>query len=254
MDGLPSVIPNSITEVLNRLENDEDNQFSWKLTRSLDSLSLTVRCKFRAKTSNKAEDDSEVTGRGAVSPLKRHRKKKSPSALARSKQRLKHFLEQKSAGKPDSASPEDKGITTVPCGQDSVNSSNSKDLKSLENPTSAPSSDASGDLTCGESSGKPTHLEAPRQLTLVVKSDSVTEEQAILCGADIDSDDDFSDTGLCANCNRAPTEGDELKSCARCHFTRYCSVKCQRKDLSFHRFAFSVVDSFQDSPDNSSFF
>ena len=29
MEGLPSVIPKSIVEVLNRLENDEDNLFSW---------------------------------------------------------------------------------------------------------------------------------------------------------------------------------------------------------------------------------
>ena len=28
MEGLPSVIPKSIVEVLNRLENDEDNLFS----------------------------------------------------------------------------------------------------------------------------------------------------------------------------------------------------------------------------------
>ena len=43
-------------EVLNRLENDEDNLFSWKLTRSQDKFSLTVSCKLRAKTPNKAKD------------------------------------------------------------------------------------------------------------------------------------------------------------------------------------------------------
>ena len=63
MKGMPSVIPRSIVEVLNRLENDEDNLFSWKLTRSQDSFSLTVSCKLRAKTPNKAKDDSGVTGR-----------------------------------------------------------------------------------------------------------------------------------------------------------------------------------------------
>ena len=81
MDELPSVIPKAIIEVLNRLENDEANRFSWKLTRSLDSLSLTVSCKFRAKTSNKAKDDSEVTGRVTVNPVKCHRKKKKKEAL-----------------------------------------------------------------------------------------------------------------------------------------------------------------------------
>ena len=60
MEGLPSVIPKSIVEVLNRLENDEDNLFSWKLTRSQDSFSLTVSCKLRAKTPNKAKDCSKV--------------------------------------------------------------------------------------------------------------------------------------------------------------------------------------------------
>ena len=29
MEGLPSVIPKSIVEVLNRLKNDKDNLFSW---------------------------------------------------------------------------------------------------------------------------------------------------------------------------------------------------------------------------------
>ena len=58
MEGLPSVIPKSIVEVLNRLANDEDNLFSWKLTLSQDSFSLTVSCKLRAKTPNKVKDDS----------------------------------------------------------------------------------------------------------------------------------------------------------------------------------------------------
>ena len=48
-------------KVLNRLENDEDNILSWKLTRSQDSFSLTVSCKLRAQTPNKAKDDSVVT-------------------------------------------------------------------------------------------------------------------------------------------------------------------------------------------------
>ena len=34
MEGLPNVIPKSIVEVLNRLENDEHNLFSWKLAPS----------------------------------------------------------------------------------------------------------------------------------------------------------------------------------------------------------------------------
>ena len=50
MDALPNIIPKSIIEVL---ENDEDNRYSWKLTRNQDSLSLTVRCKLPAKTPNR---------------------------------------------------------------------------------------------------------------------------------------------------------------------------------------------------------
>ena len=38
MGALPSIIPKSIVESLNRLENDEDNLFSWKLTWSQDSV------------------------------------------------------------------------------------------------------------------------------------------------------------------------------------------------------------------------
>ena len=109
MEGLPSVIPKSIVEVLNRLENDEDNLFSWKLTRSQDKFSLTVSCKLPAKTPNKAKDDNTVTGRTTVKPVKRRRRKKnrSPSALARSRKRHARFLEKKLAGKPDLASPEE---------------------------------------------------------------------------------------------------------------------------------------------------
>ena len=73
MEGLPSVIPKSIVEVLNRLENDEDNLFSWKLTRSQDKFSLTVSCKLPAKTPNKAKDVNKVTGRTTVKPVKRRR-------------------------------------------------------------------------------------------------------------------------------------------------------------------------------------
>ena len=88
MEGLPSVIPKSMVEVLNRLENDEDNLFSWKLTRSQDKFSLTVSCKLPAKTPNKAKDDNKVTGRTTVKPVKRRRRKKnrSPSALACSRE------------------------------------------------------------------------------------------------------------------------------------------------------------------------
>ena len=62
MEGLPSVIWIKSVKVLNRLENDEDNPFSWKLTQSQDKFSFTVSCKLPAKTPNKAKDDNKVTG------------------------------------------------------------------------------------------------------------------------------------------------------------------------------------------------
>ena len=76
-------------KIVDRLENGEDNLFSWKLTRSQDKFSLTVSCKLPAKTPNKAKDDNKVTGRTTVKPVKRRRRKKnrSPSALARSRKR-----------------------------------------------------------------------------------------------------------------------------------------------------------------------
>ena len=83
MDALPNIIQKSIIEVLNRLENDEENRYSWKLMRNQDSLSLTVSCKLPAKTPNKAKDDNEVPGCATVKPVRRRQKKKnSPSGLA----------------------------------------------------------------------------------------------------------------------------------------------------------------------------
>ena len=88
MDTLPNIMPKSIIEVLNRLENDEDNRYSWKLTRNQDSLSLTVSCKLPAKTPNKAKDDREVARRAIVKPVRFRRKKRnSPSAIASSRRR-----------------------------------------------------------------------------------------------------------------------------------------------------------------------
>ena len=217
MDALPNIIPKSIIEVLNRLENDEDNRYSWKITRNHDSLSLTVSCKLPAKTPNKAKDDSEVT----VKPVRRRRKKRnSPSALARSRRRHARFLEKKLARKPDSPSPEDQ--------QDSVC------VKELENTS----------LVCGsdrdlESSDNPTPAPA-------VEPDLLQERAVLfdfLAKTNIDSDDseDNEVDCVCSNCKHPPKEGGELKRCSRCHIARYCSVQCQKKDWDFHRFACSVV-------------
>ena len=49
--------------------------------------------------------------------------------------------------------------------------------------------------------------------------------------SNIDSDNDFGDTGMCANCNLKPEEGTKLNCCAGCHVTRYCSTDCQKEVL-----------------------
>ena len=88
-----------------------------------------------------------------MKPVKRRwKKKKSPSALARSRDRHTRFLEKKLAGNPGLASPEGKSVTAVPRKQDSDNSRCAKELEntsltcgsrsnrnsvSLENPTPA---------------------------------------------------------------------------------------------------------------------
>ena len=101
----------------------------------------------------------------------------------------------------------------------------------------------SSDLICSDNSGNVTNLDAQAStVTPATESDlRVTEEQTALCGVDIDSDDNFSNTGVCAMCNREPSKGEELKRCSCCHIMRYCSVECQRKDWMCHRFACSVV-------------
>ena len=73
---MSSVIPNYIEEVLNRLENDEDNILTWKLTGSQDLFLSTFSCKLRCQTSNRAKDDSGVTGRTTgMKPVRRRRHK-----------------------------------------------------------------------------------------------------------------------------------------------------------------------------------
>ena len=46
---LPSVIPDTIVQVINALERDAVYQFEWKLSRNLENVSLFVKCKFPAK-------------------------------------------------------------------------------------------------------------------------------------------------------------------------------------------------------------
>ena len=232
MEGWPSVIPKLIVEVLNRLENDEDNLFSWKLMRSQDKFSLTVSCKLRAKTPNKAKDDNKVTGRTTGKSVRRHRqnKNRSPSALARSRKRHARFLEKKLAGKPDLASPE----------EDQQNSDNSVCVKELENTS----------LACGSnrdlvSSENPTP--SPTADPDLLNEQAILREFLDTIVSD-DSDDDVSSVySVCSNCKHPAKKREDLKLCSRCHITRYCSVQCQKKDWDFHRSACAVVAKKSDT-------
>ena len=103
----------------------------WKLTKNKDSIYITVCCSLRTKTPNKDMDDSEVTGLVAVNSARRRRKKMSPSTLACSQVRMNRFLDQKSSGNPDLASPEGNGTTAVLCEQETVDSLSVE--KELEN-------------------------------------------------------------------------------------------------------------------------
>ena len=174
-------------------------------------MSLTISCKLRAKTPNKANDNNrEVTGRTtSAKPVRRRRRNKNrfPSALAPSRKRHARFLEKKLAGKPDLALPEEKSITTVPgvpdavdplCVKELENTSpvggSSRDLVSLEDPTSSPDSDP--DLSIME------------RAILRKFLDTVY----------IDSDDSDDDLGIlhcaCSSFKRPPKKGEELKRCS----------------------------------------
>ena len=72
---------------------------------------------------------------------RRQKKKKSHSALARSRERHTRFLEKKLAGKPGLVSPEGKGVTAVPSEQDTDNSLSAKELENSS-------------LTCGRRSNR----------------------------------------------------------------------------------------------------
>ena len=134
--------------------------------------------------------------------------------MAGSRKRHTHFLEKKLAGKRVLALPEEKSITTVPGVSDTVDSlcvkelennspvcGSSRDLVSLEDPTSSPDSDP--DLSINERASLRKFLD-----TVNIDSD--------------DSDDDLSSVhSVCSNCKRPPEKGEELNRCSRCHITPY---------------------------------
>ena len=165
-----------------------------------------------------------------VRSLKHRRKKKPPSALARS-WRLARFLERKSAGNPELASPEDKqNIAAVSqLKQESVNSLREKELENTS-PTSG-------------SKGNPASLENPAQARASESDSDLLFEQTILKVVldTSDSDNDVSSihvNNLCANCKHMPQTGKYL---VRDVILLASAVLSARKRTDFHRFAYSVV-------------
>ena len=125
MDELPNIIQKSIVKVLNRLENDEDNRFSWKLSRKKDRQLQPSRQKSKQRRGRQRGHRTcyfETSKR-------RRKKKKSPSVLARSRKRCERFLGKNLAGKPGLASLEGKSVTAIPSEQDTDNSLCTKELE-----------------------------------------------------------------------------------------------------------------------------
>ena len=89
MAELPSVIPSALIRVINTLESDDTHQYHWKISRNSENVSLFVKCILPAKS---VTHDKVVPGLFPVKPAgKKSRKKKTPSALRRSANRLKRF-------------------------------------------------------------------------------------------------------------------------------------------------------------------
>ena len=124
------------------------------------------------------------------------RKKKPPTAVARSRRRIARFLERKSVGKPDFASPEDKqSITAVPRSRaqepDSALSAKPKELENIN-------------LTCGRKKNS-VSLDNQKQ-PKASESDIDMSEQAILqdfrntlSKSEVNSDDSVDVSSLLVN-------------------------------------------------------
>ena len=173
-------------------------------------FSLTVSCKLRTKTPNKAKNDHKVTGRTTGKSVRRRSRKKNryPSALARSRKRHARFLEKKLAGKSDLASPEEdqQDSDNSVCAKELENTSlacgSNRDLVSSENPTPSPTADPD-----------------------LLNEQAILREFLDTIDSD-DSDDDVSSVYIvCSSCKHPAKKGEDLKRRSRCHITRYCSVQ-----------------------------
>ena len=234
MAELPSVIPSALIHVINTLESDDTHQYHWKISRNSESVSLFVKCILPAKS---VTHDRVVPGSFPVKPAgKKSRKKKTPSALRRSANRLKRFQEKKAAEQATlPKSPAKEVVSAVRKEQETITVSSKDSCTDLESSNRSPISKRS---SSEKQEPKPLDNQASEHLSL-------EEEQALLREfleeTDVDSDDDLEDTGDCAYCHHKPEKGVELKKCSRCRVTHYCSVNCQKDDWAFHRFACGVV-------------
>ena len=107
---LPSVIPDTIVQVINALERDAVYRFEWKLPRNLENVSLFVKCKFPAK----ADDVKD----GSSLPVKHWKKKKKTPSAKRRARTLVEREEKKAAEK--ATSPKRAASEAVPKEPESV--------------------------------------------------------------------------------------------------------------------------------------
>ena len=197
-------------------------------------MSLFVKCILPAKS---VTHDKVVPGSFPVKPAgKKSKKKKTPSALRRSANRIKRFQEKKAAEQATlPKSPAKEVVSAIRKEQETITVSSKDSCNDLESSNRSPSKTSSRE--------KQEHFDNQASEHM-----SLAEGQALLQEfleeTDIDKDDDLEDTGDCAYCHHKPEKGVELKKCSRCRVnlsTHCCSVNCQKDNWAFHRFACAVV-------------
>lgn len=247
----PRIIPDAILSVLCILE-EEAGRFQWKLSRNQDGISLVINAHYpdtprtgrapapawkkrRPKVDKQAGGQSHIvngktlekeTGipESAEIPIP-HKvvKRKSPSAQARSRARLRAFQLRKIKDTIQTNRTSAKTVTSnvTPILEPTVNSVTTEPNTSVLDAVKDPNQS----VDCEQ------HLDSvPSQIS-----------------TEIDSDDesDFSDSpecyNICANCTRESET--EFKKCSKCKLCRYCSRECQLADWPRHKFVCSLLQA-----------